>query len=62
MIPQCELRSRVPQVLTEQSSSYSLQHSEDREEVQSSIDALKTVGFAQTTRHLLHQQRTQHHH
>lgn len=41
-------------ILTKQSSPYSLQHGEDGEEVQSCIDALETIRFAQATCNLLH--------
>lgn len=48
--------------LTEQPCPHGLQHSENGEEVQSSVDALEAIWFAQTAGYLLHKQRAEHHH
>lgn len=49
-------------ILTQKASSHRLQHRENGEEVESSIDALEAVGLPQTTGNLLHQEWPQHHH
>lgn len=49
-------------VLTEQASTHSLQHGEDGEEVQRSVDASEAIRFAQTACYFFHQQRAQQHH
>ena len=49
-------------ILTEEAASHSLQDCQDREEVESSVDALEAVRFPQTTGNLFDQEWTQEHH
>lgn len=52
----------IASLLTQQPSTHCLQHGEDGEKVESSIDAFEAVRLPQATGDLLHQEWPQHHH